>query len=233
MEEIVSRDYLAIEKPDLIINVVDASALERNLYLTLQLLELEVPMVMALNQMDFAAKKGLHVDIEKLFKALGIKAVPTVAVTGTGITELLSVVVDRATGKETTSPKEIRYGKEIEAHIQAIEHLVVANLEQLCAIYPSRWLAIKLLEKDSDITAKVAALPTGKTQLELVNEITAELETVHGETAPVIMASERYALASKIVREAVTVEASPRISVEQKLAAVTTHKVWGYLIWSV
>src|SRR5512140_29399 len=92
MEEIVSRDYLAIEKPDIIINVVDASALERNLYLTLQLLELEVSIVIALNQMDFAAKKGLKIDIDKLSKTLNVKIVPTVAVTGTGITELLSTV---------------------------------------------------------------------------------------------------------------------------------------------
>jgi ferrous iron transport protein B len=230
MEEIVSRDYLALEKPDLIINVVDASALERNLYLTLQLLELEVPMVMALNQVDFAAKKGLHIDTEKLQQTLGVKAMPTVAVSGTGIAELLSIVVDRATGKETAAPPQICYGKEIEEHIQAVEQLVVANLGQLCNIYPSRWLAIKLLEKDTDIAAKVEALPNGKTQLDIVNEITAELETVHGETSPVIMASERYALASKIAKDAVTVETSPHISVEQKLAEITTHRVWGYLI---
>ncbi len=95
MEEIVSREYLAVEKPDLIINVVDASVLERNLYLTLQLLELQVPFVMALNQMDFAAKKGLRIDIEKLSEVLGVRVVPTVATTGTGITELLDAVIDQ------------------------------------------------------------------------------------------------------------------------------------------
>ncbi len=230
MEEIVSRDYLAIEKPDVIINVVDASALERNLYLTLQLLELEVPIVMALNQIDFAAKKGLKIDAEKLSKTLDLKAVPTVAVTGTGISELLSAVVEVAVKEKKTPPFRISYGKEIEEHILAIENLVVSKLPQLCAVYPSRWIAIKLLEKDADVMGKVAALPDGKNRLALVEEITAELETVHGETPPVIMAAERYALASKIAKEAVTVEASPRISVEQKLAAVTTHKVFGYLI---
>jgi small GTP-binding protein len=81
MEEIVSREYLAVEKPDIIVNVVDASALERNLYLTLQLLELEVPLVIALNHVDFAAKKGLRIDTEKLYEVLNVKAVPTVAVT--------------------------------------------------------------------------------------------------------------------------------------------------------
>ncbi len=230
MEEIVSRDYLAIKKPDVIINVVDASALERNLYLTLQLLELEVPIVIALNQIDFAAKKGLKIDAEKLSQTLDVKAVPTVAVTGTGISELLSTVVEVAVKEKKTPTFRISYGKEIEEHIQAIENLVVSNLPQLCAIYPSRWIAIKLLEKDADVMGKVAALADGKARLDLVEEITAELETVHGETPPVIMAAERYAFASKIAKEVVTVEASPRISVEQKLAAVTTHKVFGYLI---
>jgi ferrous iron transport protein B len=228
MEEIVSRDYLATEKPDIIINVVDASALERNLYLTLQLLELEVPIVVALNQMDFAAKKGLHIDTEKLSEVLGAKVVPTVAITGTGITELLSTVVEEAPKKK--KPVKIVYGREIEEHVFAIETLVVSKLPQLVAIYPSRWIAIKLLEKDSEIISKVAAQPDGKEQLALAEEIAAELETVHGETPPVIMVSERYALASKIAKEAVTVESSPRISFEQKLAAVTTHRVFGYLV---
>ncbi len=230
MEEIVSRDYLALEKPDIIINVVDASALERNLYLTLQLLELEVPIVIALNQIDFATKKGLRIDIEKLSKTLDAEVVPTVAVTGSGISELISTVVDEATKKKKVPARRIVYGKEIEEHISAIETLVVSKLQQLTEVYPSRWLAIKLLEKDSDIMRKVAAFTDGKAQLDLVEEITAELETVHGETPPVIMASERYALASKIAKDAITIETTPRISVEQKLAAVTTHKAFGYLI---
>ncbi|MCW4009605.1 MAG: ferrous iron transport protein B [Candidatus Bathyarchaeota archaeon] len=230
MEEIVSRDYLAIEKPDIIINVVDASALERNLYLTLQLLELEVPIVMALNQVDFAAKKGLRIDTQKLSETLGVTVVPTVAVTGSGINELLSAVVEQATSETKVLAHEVVYGKEIEEHIEAIETLVVSKLTQLPAIYPSRWLAIKMLEKDSDIIAKLEAYKDGHALLGLVDEIGSELETVHGETPPVIMAAERYAFASKIAKEAVTVEASPRISLEQKLASVTTHKVFGYLI---
>ncbi len=230
MEEIVSREYLAVEKPDIIVNVVDASALERNLYLTLQLLELDVPLVIALNQIDFAAKKGLRIDTEKLYEILNVEAVPTVAVTGTGISELLSTAVKEACKENKTRTIKIVYGKEIEQRIQAIENLVVSKLDQLNAIYPSRWIAIKLLEKDADINAKVAAVSNGQELLDIVEQITSELETVHGESAPVIMASERYALASKITKEVVTIETSPRISVEQKLAAVTTHKILGYLI---
>jgi ferrous iron transport protein B len=230
MEEIVSREYLAVEKPDFIIDVVDASALERNLYLTLQLLELAVPFVIALNQVDFAAKKGLRIDTAKLSAALGVRVIPTVAVTGTGITELLDAVIDQVGQRDQAKQIYPMYGKEIEQRIQAIEDLVVAKLPQLYSVYPAKWIAIKLLEKDADIMGKVAAVPDGKALLELVEGIDSELETVHGETPAVIMASERYSLASKIAKEAVVIEAAPRISVEEKLAAVTTHKVYGYVV---
>jgi len=230
MEEIVSREYLAVDKPDIIINVVDASALERNLYLTLQLLELEVPIVMALNQMDFAAKKGLKINIDTLSKVLGIKIIPTVAGAGSGITELLSKVVTEATKEKTNRKTKLLYGKEIEERIQTIQNLVTAEVPELCAVYPARWIAIKLFEQDADIVAKAEASPIGKAVVKQVRALTNELEKVHGETAPVIMASERYALASKITKDAVTIEAIPRISIEQKLASVTTHKVTGYLI---
>jgi ferrous iron transport protein B len=230
MEEIVTRNYLAIEKPDAIINVVDASALERNLYLTLQLLELGSPIVIALNQVDFAAKKGIKITFEKLSQALGVAVVPTVAITGTGIDELLSTVLQETSKAEKWPQKKIVYGKEIEEHIQAIEHLVVSRLKQLSSLYPSRWLAIKLLEKDQEIIEKVKETPNGNALVSLAEEIASELETVHGETAAVIMASERYALASKIAINSAVFEAEPKISLEQKLAAVTTHRVYGYLV---
>jgi len=230
MEEIVSREYLAVEKPDFIINVVDASALERNLYLTLQLLELEVPFVMALNQVDFAAKKGLRIDTDKLSAALGVKVIPTVAVAGTGITELLDAVTNQVSKREKPAPMKPVYGKEIEQRIQAIEDLVVVKLPQLYNVYPRKWIATKLLEKDADIVGKVASTPDGKSLLDIVDGINSELETVHGETSAVIMASERYSLASKIAKEAVMIETAPRIRLEEKLASVTTHKVYGYII---
>ncbi len=230
MEEIVSRDYLAVDKPDIIINVVDASALERNLYLTLQLIELEVPVVIALNQMDFANKKGLKINIEKLSKLLDMQIVPTVAVAGTGITELLSVVVAEVTTGKKSRTIKLTYGKEIEERIQTIQNLVISKLPELCRIYPPRWIAIKLFEQDLDIIKKAESYPDGNEVISQAKKLTGELEKVHGETAPVIMASERYSLASKLTKDAVTIDTAPRISIEQKLASITTHKITGYLI---
>lgn len=229
-EEIVSRDYIAVERPDVIINVVDASALERNLYFTLQLLELEAPVVMALNQVDFAVKKGIRIKAERLSEILGIPVVPTVAITGSGINELLTIVVAVASGERKLKPLKIRFGAEIEDKVQKIQKLVEKRLPQMCTVYPARWIAIKLLERDEDVVGKLKNYENGVEVLEYVEKHAAELEKMHGEQSPVILASERYSIASKIAKEVVLTETPPRISLEQKLDAITTHKILGYPI---
>lgn len=230
IEEIVSRDYIAVEKPDVIINVVDASALERNLYLTLQLLELETPMVMALNQVDYAAKKGIRINVEKLSERLRIPVVPTVAITGSGINELLTTVIAVIRGEKSFKPLKIRFGAEIEEKVQRIQEVVEKRLPHLCNVYPARWIAIKLLERDEDIAGKIRNYENGKEILEYAERLASELEKIHGEPSPVILASERYSIASKIAREVTVIKTPPRISLEQKLDAITTHRILGYPI---
>ena len=230
MEEIVSRDYIAVEKPDIIINVIDASTLERNLYFTLQLLELEAPIIIDLNQVDFAAKKGVRIDVEKLSKTLGVPVNPTVAITGSGISELLSTVVAVISGKRKLKPLKVKYGKEIEKRVQAIKKLVSAKLPQLCTVYPARWIAIKLLERDTDVAGKLKNYENGKEVLDYAEKLAGELETIHGEQSSVIIASEKYGFATKIAKAVTTIEAPPKISLEQKLDALTTHKILGYPI---
>jgi ferrous iron transport protein B len=230
MEEIVSRDYIAVEKPDIIINVIDASALERNLYFTLQLLELEAPIIIDLNQVDFAAKKGIKIDAEKLSKTLGVPVNSSVAITGSGINELLSTVIAAIDEKETLKPLKIRYGKEIEKRVQTIEKLVSAKLPQLCTVYPARWIAIKLLERDTDVAGKLKNYENGKEVSDYAEKLAGELEAIHGESSPVIIASEKYGFATKIAKAVTIIEAPPKISLEQKLDALTTHKISGYPI---
>jgi len=230
MEEIVSREYIAVEKPDIIVNVIDASALERNLYFTIQLLELEAPIIVDLNQIDLAAKKGIRIDAEKLSKALGVPVIPTVAITGSGIAELLSTVIAVAQGEKKLEPLKVSYGREIEERVRAIEKIVNAKLPQICKVYPARWVAIKLLERDADVAGKLKNYKNGLEILDYAEKIASELEKMHGESSPVIIASERYSLASKIAKDVTVIEVPPRISMEQKLDAVTTHKIFGYLV---
>ncbi|MEM3581110.1 MAG: ferrous iron transport protein B [Candidatus Bathyarchaeia archaeon] len=230
IEEIVSRDYIAVEKPDVIVNVVDASALERNLYFTLQLLELEAPIVMALNQVDYAAKKGIRINVERLSEILGVPVVPTVAITGSGINELLTTVIAVASGEKRSQPLKVRFGAEVEKRVQKLQGIVERKLPQLCDVYPARWVATKLLERDDDVAGKLKNYEGGAEVLKLAEKLAAELEKLHGEPSPVIIASERYSIASKIAKEVTIEEAPPRISLEQKLDAITTHKIIGYPI---
>jgi len=230
MEEIVSRDYIAVERPDIIIDVVDASTLERNLYFTLQLLELEAPIIIDLNQVDFAAKKGIRIDAEKLAEALGVPVIPTVAITGSGINELLSTAIATIDRKGKLKPLKVKYGREIENRVQAIEKLVDIRLPQLCTVYPARWIAIKLLERDEDVIGKLKNYEGGKETLDYAEKLASELEKIHGESSPVIIASEKYGLATKIAKAVTIIETPPKISLGQKLDTLTTHKFLGYPI---
>ncbi|WP_455279874.1 ferrous iron transport protein B [[Eubacterium] cellulosolvens] len=230
IEEIVSRDYIAIERPDVIINLVDASALERNLYLTIQLLELQKPMILALNQIDFASRRGIEIDVEKLSEILEIPVVPTIAITGVGTKELLSKVIDVIEGKIWLPKNKIQYGKEIEEHLAKLENIVKDKLKQLCDRYPSRWIALKLLERDEEIFHTVLESINGRQVIRIANEMIDHIEKVHGEPSPIVMASERYSIANYIAKEVTQVISPPRIAFRDKLSALTADRILGYPI---
>ena len=221
MEELVSRDYIALEKPDAVINVVDASVLERNLFFTLQLLEMQAPMVLCLNQMDIAKNRGIIIDKDKIEATLGVPVVFASAVRGEGIYEVVREAVKVATHKPKL--KHLKYRKEIEEKIEQLQDLV--EHENLGFQYPSRWLAIKLLEGDSQIAKIVEAKSK-----ELVNAskmIATELQKSCQEPCFSVIAAERYALASSIAASALQ-QSEIWNTFSDKLEWLTTHRVWGY-----
>ncbi|MEM3677479.1 MAG: ferrous iron transport protein B [Candidatus Bathyarchaeia archaeon] len=230
MEELIAREYIAEGSPDVVVNVVDASALERNLYLTLQLLELKTPLVMALNQIDFAAKKGVRIDAEKLSKTLGIPVVPTVATSGLGINQLLAEIVALTEGEVGISPIEVGFGREVEEHVQKLEQSIRRILPELASKYPARWLAVKLIERDEEVQAKVLREDNGREILSQAESSIEAIERIHGEPAPIVIASERYSLAAKITRAVTVVVHPPKLTLEEKLDSITTHKILGYII---
>lgn len=230
MEELVAREYVAKGNPDVMVDVVDASALERNLYLTMQLLELSAPLVIALNQIDFAAKKGVRIDAEKLSRILGVPVVPTVAISGLGIDQLLATIVAIAEGRIKLNPIKIRFGQEIEEHIQKLERLILKALPKLTLKYPARWLAIKLIERDEEIQAKISEEKNGREILALAESSIEAIERLHGEPAPIVIASERYSLAAKIAEIVTIVVHPPKLTLEEKLDSITTHRILGYPI---
>ncbi len=149
IDEKIARDYILNERPDVVVNIVDASNIERNLYLTLQLIEMEANIVIALNKMDLARSKGYKIDIRKLSTELGVPVVPMVAIRGEGIEELKNMIIQAS---RTPRKPVIRYSDGIERYIKFLESKVVENL--ILPEYPPRFVAIKLLELDEEILSK-------------------------------------------------------------------------------
>ena len=153
IDELVARDYIVKEKPDVVIDIVDASNLERNLYLTFQLLELEANVVIALNKYDVAESLGYEINIDELSRMLGVRVVPTVATTKEGIKELLEAVLEAAKEKKRRKVT-IGYGEAAEELISRVEKAVLKD-KDLSSRYPTRWLAIKILEGDEEVLKEV------------------------------------------------------------------------------
>lgn len=223
IEELVSREYIAIEKPDLVINVVDASVLERNLFFTLQLMELETPMVVALNQMDMAKKKGIEIDYRKLEAILGLPVIPTVAPAHTGIYELLETAVEMIKNGDT-GPSRIRYGEEVEEKIKELSEIVT----RVQLPYPARWVAIKVLEGDEEIEGKIRLLDSEL--LKAGKKLAEEIESVHGHSCSTVVTSERYETAGCIAREVQRIVPPVKPPLRERVHTLTTHRVFGYPI---
>ena len=227
IEELISREYIATKRPDLVINIVDASVLERNMYFTLQLLELETPMIVALNQMDMAKKKGIAIDHEKLQELLGVSVIPTVAISGVGIYDLLEKSVEIIEGREKIKPVKAKYGKEIEERIEKIVRMV----EKTQFKYPARWGAIKLLEEDEQVKKEIL-----KIKPEIVSaaeKLATEIEKIHGHSCSTVITSERYEAASKIAEKIQQITPPIKPPMTERMHALTTHKIFGYPIMAV
>ncbi|MBD3206094.1 ferrous iron transport protein B [Candidatus Bathyarchaeota archaeon] len=218
IEEIISREYIAVEQPDVLINVIDASSLERNLAFTVQLLELNPRIVIALNQMDIAEKKGIKIDPERLSKELGIPVVTTVAVKSTGLTELMEQTINTAKKGEKAEP--LKYGTEIEEQIQRL----IKSIE-VQTPYPERWVVIKLLEEDKEIQELIYFNhPEIK---EKIQETRERIEDIHQHDAASVIASERYAIAHNIAARASSLIV-PVSTFTDRLEEITSHPIAGY-----
>jgi ferrous iron transport protein B len=211
LEERVSRDFLLHEKPSVVVNVADASNLKRNLYLTFQLLELDIPIVVDLNMMDVAERRDIEIDIEELSRRLGAHVVPTAIKTGRGKKELLESIHAAFHSKRTFEPLRIDYGS-MEPFLGEVEEKVSAATA-LSAGYPSRWLAVKLMEGDSEARQLVQKhLPDPAEILEFSEKKRHEFESKHGEKPEKHIAFRRYQVTDTISKSALkhkTVSSQP------------------------
>ncbi|MFH0841301.1 MAG: ferrous iron transport protein B [Bacteroidota bacterium] len=222
VEEVISREYIVTQKPDFVIDIVDATNLERNLIFTIQLLELECPVILALNMIDLAKKKGIEIDHKKLQSILRVPVIPTVASRGRGLTDIIDEVIELKETKPAYKPQ--RYGKEIESCISQLTGM----MDGLDLPYPKRWIAIKLIEKDNDIVKIIGE--KAPAILEKSAELGRKLEEIHGHDPGLVIADERSHLAAQITREIVKMAPHRKMSMNERLDVITTHKFAGYLI---
>ena len=216
LEEVVARNYLINERPDAILNIVDGTNLERNLYLTTQLIELGIPVVIAVNMVDVVDKRGDVIDYEKLSKKLGCEVMPISALKGTGIKEAAQRAVQLAQKKSRTSPVHT-FNETLEAVLDEI----AAQLGMGIPEEQKRFYAIKLFERDDKITDLMQSVPD-------VSDLISHAEEAMDDDAESIITNERYAYISSIIKDCYKKKRKEKLSVSDKIDRVVTNR-WAAL----
>jgi len=229
IEELVARNFIIEEQPNVVVDIVDASNIERNLYLATQLMEMDVPLVLAFNMSDIAKQKGLVFEIEQLSNLLEATIVPTVGNKGKGKVELLDAIVDTARQGRMERTHKISYGEEIEEELTAIEALIAGDEHRLAEKYGPRWLAVKLLEQDSDVTAKVQS----REVLDAVKAGVEHLKTIFADEPEIIIADRRYGFISGACQETIKRTVESRHSTSDMIDAVVINRILGLPIFLI
>ena len=224
LEEVVSRNYLLGETPDAIINMVDATNIERNLYLTTQVVELGIPVVIALNMMDIVRKNGDKIDTRKLSGELGVEVVEISALKGEGLDKLISKAV--AIAKSHKAATSVRFDENTEA---AIAKADVILPKDACNKEQRRWFDIKLLEKDSKVLAK---LNISDSDLKKLDEVRAELEKANDDDTESVITNARYEVITDVVKKAVS-KANSGLSVSDKIDRIVTNRILALPIFAL
>ena len=218
LEEVVARNYLINEKPDVILNIIDGSNLERNLYLTTQLLEIGIPVVCAINMMDVVNKNGDKINVEKLSKELGCKVVEISALKGTGVEECAKEAVKAAGKIQVISHK---YAEDIEDTLKNIEDKVLSNVSN------KRWYAIKLFERDSK------AIESLGINTELIEADIKHIEKKYDDDSESIITNERYNFISSIIHDVLVKKDKEALSTSDKIDRIVTNRWMGLPIFAV
>ncbi|MBR4447825.1 ferrous iron transport protein B [Methanobrevibacter sp.] len=230
MEEIVSRDFIVDDDSDVIINIVDAANLERNLYLTVQMMELGANLVMALNMNDFAKKKEHIIDIELMSELLGFPVIEVNAKTGDGFEELLTTV-EKQSANPIDSSAKLSYGNDIKGHLSEIQEVIEKDKNLLDV--PSVWTAVKLLERDTIVIDKVQHSPEGSKIMVEVDKVSKHLYDVYNEGPEEVIANARYAFIDGLMAESVKKPDVEKESVTDKIDKVITNRILAPFIFII
>ena len=230
MEEIVSRDFIVDDDSDVIVNVVDAANLERNLYLTVQMMELGANLVMALNMNDFAKKKEHIIDIPLMSELLGFPVVEINAKTKDGFEDLLNAV-EKAAKNPIDSSEKLAYSNDIKGHLSELQAVIEKDSNLLDV--PSVWTAIKLLEKDSIVIQKVQQSSYGSKILVEVDKVSKHLHDVYKEGPEEVIANARYAFIDGLMAEAVKRPAVEKETTTDKIDKIVTNRILAPFIFII
>ena len=245
IEEIVARDFIIHEQPDVIVDIVDGSNLERNLYLTMQLRELGVPLVVALNMADEMKKKGISVELDKISLDLGAPVVPTVGTRRKGMKKLLDAILDVAAGRwQKSDAPAIRYGEEIDEELTRIAQLITEQAqklqqdegnknERLCLSTSPQWVALKLMENDKEVLRVLADSEARKLVQQQVERSRRHLTAIFGEEPEIVIAEQRYGYVRGICREVVRQRAEARMDRSARIDRVLTNRLLGLPIFAI
>jgi ferrous iron transport protein B len=230
IEEIVARDFILNENPDVIINVVDAGNLDRNLYLTTQLIDMRTKVVMALNMFDEAESKGVKIDTDTLGRLLGMDIVKTIAVKSEGIDKLLDAVINVSSKQSPVSRHiHINYGNDIESEIQKIQKTIRSD-ESLMRKYSTRWLALRLLEGDIDAETKLKNYNDIENILKEAAGSRYAIEKKYNDDIETIFTDMRYGFITGAVKETVKKTTPKRRDFTEKIDKIVTHRIMAFPI---
>lgn len=243
IEEIVSRNFICNERPDVLIQVLDVTNLERNLYLTTQLVELRSPLVLALNMADAAEAQGLTIDLKRLAEIVGAPVVPTVGTTGKGIPELLSACLAVFQSQAPESREvHVDFGSEFEEHIFRLTERIMqmeAAGTLVCALAKGgdcfcerpRWLSLKLLEQDKQVVEQVRRWDTGQELLDFAERERKHLESIFKDEVESVLAERRYGFVAGAIKEVLTRPLKERVDLSERIDSVLTHRILGMPIF--
>ena len=230
-EELYVRKYIIEQTPDIIINVIDSSNLERNLYLTTQLIDMDVPMIIALNMFDELRRSGHKIDISQLGTLLGVPVVPTVGRTGEGVNELLHEIIEIYEGKQKTFRHiHINHGVVLEKMIEQVELLIRKNPEPH-QNYSGRFLAIKLLENDHQVESIIRALPNGEEIINERNLCQTEIKEELEEDSEGAITDAKYGFVQGALKECFQKKITYKRMQTKRIDAFVTNRFFGFPIF--
>lgn len=232
VEEIIARNFIIQEKPDLVIDIVDASNIERNLYLTTQIIELGIPVIIALNMSDMAKRRGIAIDGEYLSRLLGVPIVPTIGNKGKGTKELLNAITDMVDNGTSYDPSLVNYGKEFEEELSELSGIISHSGISSNGFMP-RWIALKLLENDVEVSKVLSEHVSSAEIVDAAKKSGERIEMLFGDSPSAVITDKRYGFISGACSEAIRMTGEGRHDVSDKIDLALIHPTLGIVIFAL